>query len=407
MLEPLAIGNLQLKNRIFKAATHDACDFAEMHQTYGRLARNDVALITVAYVAVSPINKTFDNQHHIGLDNADEWRAVCDTVHAAGGKISAQLHHPGLFCLSSQGRPMGPSFFWLPSKPSWPKTIDREMLETIKKEFIDAAALCVGVGFDCIELHCGHGYLLSQFLTPIINRRSDGYGGSLEARARFPAEIIAKIRDTLGEGFPILVKMNADDGFPFPGGLKLEQSVETAKIFVEAGADAIIPSYGYTSLNGFGMLRGNVPLEKMTEALPGGGSKWIARALGPYIVPQIEYESLFLHAFTQRYIEALRGTKAKVIYVGGADSSQAIKTVLMDGCAAVQIGRPLIREPFLVRRIMKEESKNTGENVISKCIRCNMCTLASMDPVKFKSGCPFLKPGEGADIEDVSGVSRF
>ena len=102
MFKPLKLRELVLKNRIIKAATHDGGTFAEMKSTCVRLARNDVAMCTVAYVAVSTTNKTFDNQHHINESNLNEWRGVCDAVHAAGGKMSAQLHHPGLFCMSSQ-----------------------------------------------------------------------------------------------------------------------------------------------------------------------------------------------------------------------------------------------------------------------------------------------------------------
>merc|ERR1719343_1580752 len=190
MFEPLSIRGLTLKNRIIKAATHDASTFEDMRRIYRRLAANDVSLITVAYVAVSSKNKTFDNQHHIGHDNVQEWKDLCDSVHKLGGKMSAQLHHPGLFTMSSEGTPMGPSLFWLPSRLAWPRTLSLEDLMAVKQEFVQAAALCKEAGFDCLEIHCGHGYLLSQFLTPIVNRRRDEYGGDAERRARFPAEVL-------------------------------------------------------------------------------------------------------------------------------------------------------------------------------------------------------------------------
>jgi hypothetical protein len=239
-----------------------------------------------------PFRRTFDNQHHIGEDNVGEWASLCESVHQAGGKMSAQLHHPGLFTMSKTGTPMGPSFFWLPSKLAWPKTMNADDLKEVKDQFIEAARMCVEAGFDCLELHCGHGYLLSQFLTPMINRRWDKYGGSPEGRARYPREIMEGIRALVGKDFPILIKMNVDDGVSW-GGLHLDQALRIAKVFADAGADGIIPSFGYTSLNGFGMLRGNVPLEKMVEALP-NGSKMIAKYAGKFVVPSIEFESLFL-----------------------------------------------------------------------------------------------------------------
>lgn len=406
IFEPLSIRGLHLKNKILKAATHDGGDFEEFRRTYRRLAVNDVALITVAYVAVSPVNKTFDNQHHIGLDNAEDWRALCRSVHEVGGKMSAQLHHPGLFTMSSSGTPMGPSFFWLPSRPAWPRTMSLEDVMNVKHEFVAAAALCKEVGFDCIELHCGHGYLLSQFLTPIINRRSDAYGGSAEKRARLPAEITEEIRAAVGEDFPILIKLNAEDGLPIPGGMKIEDSLVAARVLAAAGADAIIPSFGYTSLNGFGMLRGGVPLEQMKEAAP-DGSKWIVKLAGPYIVPKIDFEPMFLRDYSKRFLQVLEGTGCKVIYVGGADSFQDIASLLADGFSAVQLGRPLIREPFYVKKLRKglEEATEVAEvDVSSTCIRCNRCTLASFPGGKFASGCIFLRPGDGQDIEDMGWV---
>jgi 2,4-dienoyl-CoA reductase-like NADH-dependent reductase (Old Yellow Enzyme family) len=408
----MRLRDLTLRNRVIKAATHDGGSFEEMRRTYVRLAKNEVAMITVAYVAVSPVNKTFDNQHHIGADNAADWTNLCHAVHKAGGKMSAQLHHPGLFCMSSKGKPMGPSFFWLPSKPSWPHVMTSADLNSVRQEFIEAAKLCVACGFDCIELHCGHGYLLSQFLCPLINRRWDEYGGSTKGRANFPISIIRCVREAIGESMPIVVKMNTDDGFPFglPFGLHLDESLQIAKLFAAAGVDAIIPSFGFTSLNGFGMLRGNVPLDKMVEALP-KGSKWIAKNLGTIVVPEIEYESLFLNDAAQQFVQALRGTDTQVIYIGGADSLQAIERVLQQGCTAVQLGRPLLREPFFVRRMKlaileADVGSNVGAEaelpaVASKCIRCNYCTLASIDPDMFKAGCVFLKPGMGSEIEDT------
>jgi 2,4-dienoyl-CoA reductase-like NADH-dependent reductase (Old Yellow Enzyme family) len=294
-------------------------------------------------------------------------------------------------------------------------------LKTVKDQFCNAARLCLRAGFDCLELHCGHGYLLSQFLTPMINRRDDSYGGSTAKRAQFPCEILQGIRHDVGIDVPIVVKMNADDGLPF-GGLRMEEALVIAKVFADAGADAIIPSYGYTSLNGFGMLRGNVPYDQIIEAAP-LGSKTIAKYAGPYIVPSIEFESLFLRSEAQLFLSKVQDTGTKIIYIGGADSMAAIETVLADGCVAVQLGRPLIREPFFVRKMSKSlkdfaaiNSKKYGNvddddreilDVHSRCIRCNMCTLASIDPDKFQAGCVFAKLDDGIGIEDIEDLNRL
>ena len=232
-------------------------------------------------------------------------------------------------------------------KLAWPHVLSLAELEGIKDAYVSAAALCVRAGFSCLELHCGHGYLLSQFLTPIINRRRDGYGGDLIGRARLPCEIVRALRSA-HPNVPILVKMNGDDGFP--GGLRIDEAVAIARLLADAGADAIVPSFGFTSLNGFGMLRGTVPLQQMAEAMP-VGSKLITRLLGRLLVPTIPYESLFLRDIAKRFVDALEGTDAKVIYVGGCDSLAAVEEVLAMGCAGVQLGRPLLREPWFVRKL--------------------------------------------------------
>lgn len=180
---PFQLGELTLPNRFIKSATHDGASFEALAATYVRLAKNGVPLMTVAYVGISPTNKTFDTQHHIADSNIAQWSALCAAVKAAGGRLSAQLHHPGLFCMSTTGVPIGPSFFYLPSKLAWPRAMAAAECHAVKAEYVAAARRCVAAGFACLELHCGHGYLLSQFLTPLINRRTDSYGGSTAARA--------------------------------------------------------------------------------------------------------------------------------------------------------------------------------------------------------------------------------
>ena len=155
--EPLTLRGLTLENRFIKAATHDGASFDELARSYRRLARNGVPLITVAYVAVSPVNKTFDHQHHIDASNQEQWAQLVSRVGAVGGRMAAQLHHPGLFCMSTSGRPLGPSFCILPSKLAWPHVMSADDIATVKAEFVAAATRCVAAGFAAIELHCGHG----------------------------------------------------------------------------------------------------------------------------------------------------------------------------------------------------------------------------------------------------------
>lgn len=424
---PLTIRSLRLPNRFIKAATHTGSTFDELATQYCRMARHGCALLTCAYMAVSPVDKTFDNQLHIDDANVAQWRELCARVRKAGGHLSAQLHHPGLFCMSARGVPKGPSFFYLPSKLAWPHVLSVADLEQIKAQYVRAALLCVSAGFSALELHAGHGYLLSQFLTPLLNRRTDGYGGRRpEDRARFPAAVLEAVRRAVGPSLPIFVKMNVDDGLPWyrgAGGLHADEAVAVARIFAASGADAIVPSYGYTSLNGFGMLRGDVPLGAMANAMPHVVASLMLRLLGWLLVPSLPYSSAFLRESARRFVTALAGSGCEVIYVGGADSLESVRAVLALGCCAVQIGRPLIREPWYVRKLERcaaaaAASRSVGDTLgearalvqsRSTCVRCNQCTLAAIDPLRFPAGCPHLEAGEGrdfGDMEDLVGVAH-
>ena len=139
-------------------------------------------------------------------------------------------------------------------------------IEEKTADFAGAARLAREAGFDAVELHAGHGYLLSQFLSPWTNRRRDRYGGSLENRLRFTAEVVRRVRAAIGPDFPVLVKFNQRDGFP--GGLEMEEAVEVARGLQQAGASALIPSCGFTARTPLYMLRGNVPVREMAANQP-------------------------------------------------------------------------------------------------------------------------------------------
>ena len=157
---PLTLRGLTLQNRFIKSATHDGSTMDAKAAAYRRLARNGVSLSTVAYMSICADNTTFDNQHHIDDQNLAQWTELVGRVREVGGKLAAQLHHPGLFTMSTKGRPMGPSFFALPSKLAWPHVMTRHDLEAVTAQYVAAALLCARAGFEAIELHCG------QYVSP-------------------------------------------------------------------------------------------------------------------------------------------------------------------------------------------------------------------------------------------------
>ncbi len=246
-------------------------------------------------------------------------KRLTDAVHKDGVAASIQLGHSGFFTSKNVigKRPLGAS----PKLCVFTMSYCREMTETDISEkilaFVNASRLAKDAGFDAIEIHAGHGYLLSQFLSPWTNKRIDKYGGGLENRLRFPVEVIKQVRKVVGKDFPILVKMNQRDGMP--GGIEIEDAVLIAKAFEKAGASALIPSAGFTSKVPFLMLRGNLPVKEMSNNQEDFFLKRIGLKLfGRFMVPEHPYEQLFLLEGATKIKDAV---SIPVIYIGGTDSA--------------------------------------------------------------------------------------
>ncbi len=369
-----SIDGLNLKNRIIRAGCFEGmCQEGQVTdqliEHHRRVAEGGVAITTVAYCSVSQDGLTFENELWMREEIIPDLKRLTDAVHKEGAAASIQLGHSGFFTSKNVigKRPFGAS----PKLCVFTLSYCREMTETDISEkikaFVDAASLAKKAGFDAIEIHAGHGYLLSQFLSPWTNKRKDTYGGSLENRLRFPVEVIQQVRKSVGKDFPILVKMNQRDGMP--EGIEIEDAIQIARAFEQAGASALIPSAGFTSKVPFLMLRGNLPVKEMsnnqTEILKRIGLKLFGR----FMVPEHPYESLFLMEGAKKIKAAV---DIPVIYIGGADSLDGINEVLDAGFDFIQIGRATIQDPDFVKKLASGEIQN------SDCDHCNRC-VAAMD----------------------------
>lgn len=409
-LSPLSLrSGLILKNRVIRAAAFGGSSVDDLIRTHVEVAKGGVAMTTIAYAAVSPGGRTFDTQILLtgGDDNnalLRDLRRLTSAVHDAGAAISIQLTHAGSFSdrKVTKVRQLAPSPRFNPAGIDFPKAMDGEDLKAVKSDFVSAALLVKSAGFDCVELHVGHGYLLSQFLCPFTNFRTDRYGGpDIANRVRYPLEVFDAVRDAVGHAFPIVVKLNMHDGFE--GGMTLDDAIHCAKAFALRGADALVLTGGFTSRNGFYMLRGTTPLAAMAEAL--GGLKGLAvRLLGPLLVPTVPFEECFFRDQANAVREAV-GPGCPVCLLGGITSLSAIEGAVCDGFDLVQMARALIHNPSLVRdierhldeqlpeAIAERASAHAGrpgaadvEDVKSGCNHCNECVVATLDP-KRDSRC--------------------
>ncbi len=370
---------LELRNRFIKAATFEGhCpggrpDREGLGAFHEAFAKGGAALCTVSYGSVEPGGRTFDNQMCLQDDILDDLRHVTDRIHGHGAKAAIQLAHCGGMSKWSGWlgrRARGPSsgFNALGAFAGTPlcRAFRGQELRRLAEDYRSSAERALQAGFDALELHMGHGYLLSQFLCPSINKRKDDYGGSLENRARFPLEVLRAVRAGVGENVPIIVKMNLRDGFR--GGVEIEDSTAFARLLQANDADALVLSGGFSSRNAMYLFRGPTFVEELIKVQRRKIDKLVYRMARPSLRSQPFEELYFLkHA---RKVRA--AVNLPLICVGGVQSLASVHRALQEVYDAVQLGRALIHDPALVNHY------RDGAKTESGCTVCNLC-VAEMD----------------------------
>ena len=368
------LGGLELRNRLIRAGCFEGmCQNGKVTDAliehHRALAAGGIGMTTVAYCSVSHDGRAFDHELWMRREILPDLERLTRAVHAEGAAASIQLGHSGFFTNKAVigKRPLGASPAWCLFMRSRCRAMTKEDIAEKIRDFSNAAMMARETGFDAVEIHAGHGYLLSQFLSPWTNRRRDDYGGSLRNRIRFARQVIELTREKTGPDFPILVKMNLEDGMP--QGIGIEDSVQIAQAFEKAGASALVPSSGFTARVPFLMLRGNLPVVEMSRNQPGWPDRIGMRLFGRFLVPKHPYRPLF--QFEQAE-QVRRAVGIPVIYVGGVDSKEAIGQALQNGFEFVQLGRATIQDPAIASKIER------GEMTKSPCDHCNRC-VAAMD----------------------------
>jgi len=376
---PFSLAGLTLRNRIIKAATYEgmtpggrAGEALAAH--HAELARGGVGLTTVAYAAVASAGRTFSEQLLMDEDQVARLSPLTDLVHRHGGAASIQLTHCGGFTkyrAPGDPAPAGPSrafnTYGALGGLVWIRAMSEADIAGVVTSFADAASLARRAGFDAVELHLGHGYLLSQFLSPAINRRTDAWGGSLINRLRLPVAVVRAVRERVGDGFPILCKTNLNDGFP--GGLGVDEAVGIARALAAEGVDALVLSAGFVSRSPFYLLRGGRPLREMIAAEPRWSQKVALGLFGPLVVRPWPFTELFLLDQARRVREAVG---IPLALLGGVASRDNLATAMREGFELVAVARALIANPAWVREL------EAGTLERTRCTRCNIC-IAEMD----------------------------
>jgi len=372
---PARLGALELRNRVIRSAAFEGmCPGGvpsdELVAYHRRLAEGGVGMSTVAYASVEREGLTYG--HQICLDRPgveDGLRRVADAIREGGAASCIQIGHAGYFAAPyvTRSRPVGASSMLNLYGLSISRELGSAGISRLLDAFERGAAMVVEAGFDAVEVQAAHGYLLSQFLSPYTNRRSDRWGGSLENRLRFPLEVIRRVRRAVGDEHPVIVKMNLRDGFE--GGLELEESVGIARAFAGEGVDALVPSGGFVSKVPMYVMRGDVPFEDMYRGQREIVKKVGLLLLGKVIVKAFPYRDLY-------FLDGARRIRAEVdvplVVIGGVRTLEQMDGVVREGFEFVAMARPLVREPDLVARM------RDGTALASTCEPCNRC-VGAMD----------------------------
>ncbi|MDM8233427.1 NADH:flavin oxidoreductase [Phocaeicola barnesiae] len=358
LFTPGKIGPLTLRNRTIRSAAFESMcpgnkPSKELLDYHHSVAAGGIGMTTVAYAAVTRSGLSFDRQLWMRPEIVPGLRELTDAVHREGAAVSIQLGHCGNMSHKAicGETPVGASTGFNLYSPTFVRGLRKDELALMARAYGDSVRLAREAGFDAVEIHAGHGYLISQFLSPYTNHRKDEFGGSLENRMRFMDMVMDEVMKAAGNETAVLVKMNMRDGFR--GGMDIDESLQVAKRLVEDGAQALVLSGGFVSKAPMYVMRGAMPVKTMTHYMTCWWLKWGVRMAGKMMIPTVPFKEAYFLEDALRFRKEI--TQIPLVYVGGLVAREKIDEVLNDGFEFVQMGRALLNEPGFVNR-MKAES---------------------------------------------------
>lgn len=369
LFTPVTLGPLTLRNRSIRSAAFESMcpgnvPSSQLLDYHRSVAAGGVGMTTVAYAAVTRSGLSFDRQLWMRPEIVPGLRELTDAVHAEGAAASIQLGHCGNMSHKSicGCLPVGASSGFNLYSPTFVRGLRADELPEMAKAYGRSVCLAREAGFDAVEIHAGHGYLISQFLSPSTNHRKDEFGGTLANRMRFMEMVMEEVMKAAGNDMAVLVKMNMRDGFR--GGMELDESLQVVRKLQELGAHALVLSGGFVSKAPMYVMRGEMPIRTMTHYMTCWWLKYGVRLVGKYMIPSVPFREAYFLEDALKFREVL---DIPLVYVGGLVSRQKIEEVLNHGFEAVQMGRALLNEPDFVNRMRREE------NARCNCRHSNYC----------------------------------
>ena len=392
---PITLGPITLRNRFIKAGanegmTPNALPTKALVKCHQELAAGGVGMTTLAYGAVSNEGLTFHHQLCMGPESIPHLRIITDAVHNEGAAACMQLVHAGNFTQIRQ-----PQKGWTPGGASSgfnrsgflsgllrQHAMTKNEMDNATDQFTSGAKFAREAGFDAVEIHMGHGYLLSQFLSPIINKRNDKFGGSPENRARFPSEVMARVKDAVGKDMAVGAKINVWDGLE--NGTTGNEAAIQAQMLEQAGADILTLSSGLNTESPWALFGSPMPVADLQKQNIPFFQRLGLTFLG-LIQPKIKFREMYNLDHSRKVRESV---KLPLSFIGGVKSTESISQAMSDGFDCISMARVLIHDPNFINKL--------HDGVLSKsaCTSCNKCVATIYSPGGTE--CVLNKPNDPA-----------
>lgn len=373
LFTPYRLGPITLRNRIIRSAAFENMCTANkpsqmLHDYHVSVARGGVGMTTVAYCAVDLSGVSFDGQLYIHDAILPDLKKLTDAVHAEGAKVSIQLGHCGNMThwKTCHCMPVSASNGFNLYSPTIHRRLKVSEIQRLVKQFGAAVDFCRKAGFDCVEIHAGHAYLISQFISPRTNHRHDRYGGCFENRVRFLNEVLDEVMQHAGDDMAVVVKTNMmDDCWR---GSDIEEGIRIAKEIAKHKVHGIVLSGGTVSASPMTILRGAMPIKALAHYMP-GNMWWLKAALlcggGKIMIPTVPFKELYFMEQAKRFQQEIKDVP--LIYVGGVQSGDNCQTIMDEGFELFQIAHVLIKDPDFVKHVQENIHYHAG------CGRSNYC----------------------------------
>ena len=387
LFTPYQLGPITLRNRTIRSAAFENMAYnnrpsEDLYNYHTAVARGGVGMTTVAYCAVNRSGVSFDGQLWMREEIIPELKRLTDGIHAEGAKASIQLGHCGNMThyYTCGCMPVGPSSGFNLYSPTLVRGLKEAEIMELVKDFGRAVNMCREAGFDCVEIHAGHGYLISQFLSPYTNKRKDKFGGSLENRMRFMKLVLAEVMRCAGDDMAVVVKHNMYDGFK--SGIQIPESIQIAKEIESFGVHGIVLSAGFVSKAPMAVMRGAMPIKTLAYYMDMAKFWWLKAALhlvGRIMIPTVPFQEAYFLEDAKKFRAEL---KCPLIYVGGLVSRAKMDEVLGEGFELLQMARALVHDTDFVNKLAaSDETYRSGCKHSNYCIgrmytkemRCHHC----------------------------------